>query len=110
MDGSGPSAEPPQPPFVAQAFARLRLLHDVDRGILAGRELQPLITETLAGLVVLANVDRASLTELDRVNRQMRVFAQSGPGGFRSPLVPLDRIVTDAWLATPVAEAFPDLA
>lgn len=108
MDERRPPAESP-PPDPEQAFARLRLVHDVDRGILAGRDPRPLITEALAELVIVMGADRASLTELDRVNRQMHVFAQSGPGGFRSPLVPLDRIVTDAWLAAPVAEVFPDL-
>lgn len=106
MPAGAGSTDPAGPSL---AVARLRLLHDLDRGVLAGREIGVLLREAMAALATMVGIDRVVLTEVHREAGVMKVIAESGIGGFRSPVVPLDRAVTASWLAHPVAESYPDL-
>jgi GAF domain-containing protein len=104
--GAG-SADPTGPSL---AVARLELLHALDRGILDGREIGSLLRDAMAALAAMVATDRVVLTEVHREAGVMKVVAESGIGGFRSPVVPLYRAVSEAWLAHPVAESYPDLS
>lgn len=111
MDDRAPAgAGPTDPAGPSQALARLRLLHALDRGILEGREIGGLLREALAALATTVATDRVVLTEVHREAGVMKVVAESAIGGFRSPVVPLHRAVSEAWLAHPVAESYPDLS